>query len=284
MGWLHLYTDRQSTHTFRFPRIMRETICMLKRCSYLLGLLLYAHHSAATPIVDQSYDHIAWGGGPAAALVYDFQSVGQSFTAGIDGLLTGVDVQLWHNDGFNEIQLSVLSVANSGIPDWTTPLATTSVSDIGTGFANLDYYTFDLSSTSLSLLQDQMYAFVLQPVNGGRFSARGGSHYADGQTFNGPGYLGGEAWLNDAPWARNGSDGRPYSVDLNFRTYVNGIPAPSTLFLLGLGLLGLRLNRQRAISRSQAPVHPTYPAGEIVIKRSGPFGGRLLLLIKPMNF
>jgi hypothetical protein len=34
----------------------------------------------------------------------------------------------------------------------------------------------------------------------------------------------------------------------------------------------------------QPRFRPTQPAGEIIIKRSGPFGGRLLLLIKPMKF
>ena len=61
----------------------------------------------------------------------------------------------------------------------------------------------------------------------------------------------------------------------------------TTFALLHVGLAGLGKSRRKLALLSytfQSRTHPTQLAGDVVIKRSGSLGSRLLLLIKPMKF
>lgn len=207
----------------------------LSRRTLSIFIFLISLNVYAVTVLDQSYDVQTWGGGASSAAVYTNQSVGQSFTIGQDGILSQIDFNIWHTSGNNQIQVSLLTLDDSGAPAYGSPLFTSVFSDIASGYSNADYYSFDLSSLNLSVTAGQQYAFYLSSIGDGWFATRGGNHYEDGLTFNGPGYLGGTAWLNSNPWANSYQD-RNYSIDLNFRSFIDtvSVPESSTLSLMGL--------------------------------------------------
>lgn len=211
------------------------------RLAITVIFLLTAMSCLATPVLDQYYDQQEFGGGGAGSVVRADYRIGQSFTVGQSGGLAQVGVEVWNLTSTGPLEMSVYAVDDAGYPNFTQ-LMTALIGGVQIGYANRHYHTADFSTFNLQVVAGQAYAFFLRALDAGSYAVAGGNHYEDGLTFNGPGYLGGAAWQNNSPWA-NSYQGRNYSIDLNFRTYVvpMAIDAPSSLLLvLALTMLGLR--------------------------------------------
>jgi len=199
----------------------------------------------AAPILDQSYDINTWGGGGSGSLINENRSLGQSFTVGTSGILSQLDFNIWHISGNNQVQLSLVSLDGSGTPNQSDPILTTLLGDIATGYENNSYYSADISRFNFFVTKEQEYAFYLDVIGTSALAVLGGNHYEDGLTFDGPGYLGGSAWVNEGVLGGS-SAGREYTIDLNFRTFVSEVPEPPTVLLM-IGLLGLLILKRYSV-------------------------------------
>jgi hypothetical protein len=79
-------------------------------------------------ILDQSTGLTTSFGGNFGLAVLPTQSVGQSVTTGMSGLLAQVDVQIYKNTGtVGDVRLDILPMSG-GFPDETSPLLTRTIS------------------------------------------------------------------------------------------------------------------------------------------------------------
>lgn len=206
---------------------------MRVRASFVLALLLCSAAWAA-PVLDQS--QIIWN---SSVPLGDGNILGQTFTAGLSGKLTGVEL------GMNTISAAV---PISGYPFTVEVRTTASHLPTDTILASVlmpdgcssGWNSIDFSSQNVHLVAGTKYAIVVWDDDVP--SAEGYSNRLRCNT-DGNSYPGGQRVLS-TPFGWY-----PTASDIQFRTYVDtayAIPAPSALALAGIGsVLATRLRKRR---------------------------------------
>jgi hypothetical protein len=204
----------------------------------LLGAALVASPAIATPVLDQSnlpVDYVIAPTGPHPGMITGHE-IQQQVTVGITGTLTEIDLWLgkppeaWNPRG--QVQFSLTSVIgghSDGTWLGTRIIETTEPADTTSPIMNTK---IDLSDLHLEVVAGQSFVFDLarfsyqEGVGGSDTDYPGGDLFIDTRV--------GAAWLGYRDWG-----------NLAFQTFVDPIPEPVGIAILGFGLIALGLFRDR---------------------------------------
>ena len=199
----------------------------MKERAWYIGLMLAVVLSGsvqAIPVLDQEqnvFDHVQ----PRSLSI----TVGQSFTAGITGTLKQIDMGFFDViDGDGTVEIYIEHPAIPGV----TPFQMVGVQIYSEDNGNVNYSSFFVD---VPIESGQYYWFLFIP-NPSTIP----NPYSICASLNDP-YAGG-GWFE-----RVGTDWSPppyLDSDLVFRTWVEPVPEPGTILLVGLGGLGLIRKRR----------------------------------------
>ena len=185
------------------PYNRRMRVVALTVCTALTSLVLLAGPAAAATVADQQSTGSVTAYSSSTAL----SQTGQTFTAGVSGFLTRIDVSALRGvSGFaGTLTLNVFETA-SGIPVGTT-IASQAIPNSSVPIGAHGQVTFVFNSPA-SIIAGRKYAFALVPQSGG----------VDYGVVDPGNYVGGEA-IQGGPtgWVTYGSPG----PDLLFTTFVD---------------------------------------------------------------
>ena len=201
----------------------------------LMATMIWSAAPAWADTIDQSFTSPS----SSSAAFYPTFQLGQSFTAGITGRLTGVNLNLSVlSNGPGTIDVDIRTVDGSGAPT-STILGTTTLS-FANGSSTVPLSQFIGFPSTIDIVAGQQYAIVITPQ-----TIYNGLWYG----YHVDSYTGGKQWASNSgsSWYHYDDpyDNPPRSWDLNFQTYVANTPEPGTMLLLGSGLVGVWLRRRR---------------------------------------
>jgi PEP-CTERM motif-containing protein len=202
-------------------------MCALTRAIPLVAWLLFAGIVQAAAIVDQQLTPT--GNFPGFAVANDRTQI-QTFTVGITGAVTAIDVQVSREPlTVENLVLSLWSTDAAGLPQ--ARLATESVAPTDPAFTSTGprpFIRLDLTAGGVEVTAGELLAIELN------------SNAANNPPFN-ERYLweiGGQ-YDRGTAYTQIGSSFFRQSDDFHFRTFVTSVPEPGTLVLLSTGLGGL---------------------------------------------
>jgi len=201
-------------------------------------LLCGTHFTASAPILDQSF---------VPRTLNRFNGVGpggfiaQTFTVGITGVLTDVDVLVERN-GFADLRFDIRSTVN-GVPIANEALALASITvPASTIPFPVSFLDFDISAFNMHISQGDVLAIVLSD------NAR---WFADDDL-----YPGGAAYSRGSPDSAFAPILPAGFQDVGFQTFVEPIsaPEPSALILISTSMIGLICFRILSVCRGGSAV------------------------------
>jgi hypothetical protein len=216
----------------------------------LVATLVFAMPARAE-ILDQSFE--AFSSPPNGHIVSNIQWVAQSFTVGIEGTLTRVEVEIARNTvaPSADLLLEIRRVLPGGGGFEPGAFATAAIpaASVPTSFS---FHPVDLSAAGVAVKPGDVLAIALQtsaPAGGGL------NPYAWELDS---GYPGGGSFIARPTFGQDYTPNPP--VDYGFRTFVQPIPEPSGAVLLGVGAMALIVTRRwRKRASSAGPQPKTKP-------------------------
>jgi hypothetical protein len=226
---------------FKPPQKEGIPVSTSKAFRFVPALLLLAASAARADTIDQSFITPTSGGVGLTNVQGTQGFLAQTFTAGMSGNLTGINLNgnaMCGNPGCGPppIQITIRTVL-AGLPTSTILGTTTFSVNSAINFPPNSYGDFPLTqlisfSAPIPLLAGREYAIVVfGPVETSvsLFGAQG-NYYTGGRAMSSPD--GGLTWQSHDPW------------DFNFQTHMSPVPEPGTLSLMVTGLAGLMIRRR----------------------------------------
>jgi len=206
------------------------------------SIVLAAIAVASTPVhaavvLDQDYEFTS---GVAVGASGTSSEVGQTFTVGMAGTLDHIDVLMFRQSGiFDPATDPILNVYNAsgGLPIGAS-IATTSVSKDLVPYNLAGFVSFDISGSAIPVLVGDVLAFSISTSGSALYWLLEKSDtgqpvdYASGQGVSRILNIPPDPWQADTT-----VDGD--TVDRGFRTYVEAVASPASVWLFGSGLLGV---------------------------------------------
>ena len=238
------------------PRFVKTNITRsVSRFALSLVAMVAAPLALATPILDQSVIYPS-SGGISSYTIYETPTneyvLAQTFTAGLTGRLTGVDLALT-DKATQDLTVSILHT-NAGLPDTSAPALATET--LTPGDVDLDPFSLesvDFTSTWVDLYAGNMYTIMLSsttPFNAEYDWTRGSFDTFTGNPLSPQDpYAGGAGYYsNDGGSSWSALSG--FSEDFSFQTYIDPtlVPEPSSIpiFATAFILLGWVRRRKKA--------------------------------------
>ena len=207
----------------------------------LIALVSYANCAAlvAAPILDQNQPATTTSNisiRDTNGSFNDYLIIGQTFTNGLSGQLTRVDIVAYRSASTTApLDLEIHPLGLGGIPDDTAaPLAAASLpaASFATTPSTSNWVSFDLTASNLFVTAADQLAIVVSTtaINGSTpygWLLRSPDSYAGGSTFLSRGAVGDGAW-------------NPLTFGLSFRTFVDPeavaeVPEPTSFALFAVG-------------------------------------------------
>lgn len=173
----------------------------------------------ATPVLDQSLD-----ANNGLGLVVPGA---QTFTVGIDGLLSGFELKLsGRSDEVRSytVGLSRTNLDGSPLADYTSEFLYSSSGDIFE--QNSSWIFFDMPDIAVHA-GDMFAIYMINTSSIGNF----GNDFYKNTSAEDDKYTGGKLWIDDSLGAGKWTEFRDFGADVSFRTYVIEVSSPKTINL-----------------------------------------------------
>ena len=225
----------------------RASISIASRLALSVPLYLVTLVAAPLMVAAQVLDQSFQPSGPLISTgTSSGQALAQTFTVGVGGTLTRFDAWIVYSGErypVPPVTWEILPTSN-GVPvesDTASLASGTFLSSVAP--QNWSFYTIDLASP-ISVSAGEVLAIVLSTppgYNGVSVSWQGEAQYPypDGYAFVGTPV--GVPGVNETAWSTSFLAG----YDLGFRTYVQPVPEPSSVFLVFVGVCALLAIRRR---------------------------------------
>lgn len=239
-------------------RVMSTIAAVVSMLAMTLGVPAWV---AATLIVDQQNVIDTSGSNwtysePARMVQNVYNEFAQTFTVGVAGILFRVDVETYHSSATSGIGVfSLGGTTGAGVPDPSVGFSNWSVSDVNSSSTPGSFVSHDLGANAFAVLPGQVYAITFSIYNLGSGISTSGRRWVSGTSDT---YAGGESFYQYVDGSGSGvpfngvSGFQALSGDFGFRTWVDvsaAVPEPSTMILLGSGLVGLAGFARRKIKK-----------------------------------
>jgi len=215
----------------RMQRPFKSHKCAVRL--WLAGTVLVAtgvQASFAVSVIDQFF---VPGAIPTlSASVFDWAPKGQTFTVGIPGTLTEVEVYIARENQATSPLLFGLLGTTGGVPDDGQPTLSLMPIPAASVSETLGWLSIDVSSHGLTVSRGDVLAIELVGTTRNNDYQWYGDWHAS--------YSGGNAYNKFPGWTSLGSD-----YQLGFRTYVEPVPEPSGTLFLAVSLGGLAVFKGR---------------------------------------